>query len=140
MAIRNPDEAERMLARARNAARITVAKQLGRQTASGNLAADRIADAVIKAVGYRDPSKWPTRREMRHALAFTDERSREETLLQFAMFMQARDARPNGEFTGVTWNMLAPLGGQAEYLRDAEAYLSAIEMLGYTPNDEKGGQ
>jgi hypothetical protein len=59
--------------------------------------------------------------------------NREATVLQFAMFMQARDARPNGQFTGVSWEMLDAHGGQAEYLKDAEAYLSAIELLGYAP-------
>ncbi|TAJ46344.1 MAG: hypothetical protein EPO52_17580 [Herbiconiux sp.] len=62
--------------------------------------------------------------------------SRADTILQFAMFMQARDARPNGKFTGVAWDMLEPLGGQAEYLKDAEAYLAAIEALGYRQADE----
>lgn len=57
--------------------------------------------------------------------------TRERDLLQLAMFMQARDARPDGLFTGVTWEMIEMGGGQEEYLKDAEAYLSAIEKLGY---------
>lgn len=51
------------------------------------------------------------------------------------MFMQARDARPNGDFTGVTWEMMG-VPGQTEYIKDAEVYLSAVELLGYAPAPE----
>lgn len=57
---------------------------------------------------------------------------RDATLLQFAVFMQARDARTEDGPTGVTWEMIGP-PGQAAYLQDADMYLSAIEMLGYVP-------
>jgi len=57
---------------------------------------------------------------------------------QFAMFMQARDARLHGmRFDGVhhpTWEECGPIG-QADYRRDADTYLTALRHLGWTKKE-----
>lgn len=59
-----------------------------------------------------------------------------ETVEQFAMFMQRRDAiEQGGIIDGVarpTWEELGE-GGQEAYMRDAMAYVSALLRLGLRP-------
>ena len=59
-----------------------------------------------------------------------------DTINQFAMFMQRRDAiEQGGIIDGVarpTWDELGE-GGQEAYLRDAIAYVGAMVQLGLRP-------